>query len=305
MTNLGNNLQWAFELGSNSLTLCFSASLPEDWPKQIRRRVEVLADLLGIDVDAQALAALEGDVDAFERHRRKIALALGKRSMRLSACFELGVVLMVTVCSRDLALLTDDFESLLFPSLKSAAEAAGVPWHLFDHFRAELANTTVTSDHVIASVLPQTAKSVEARLGQVGRVFLCHASEDKKAVHEIYAKLKHLGHAPWLDTEDLLAGQEWATEIPKVIRTSACVIVFLSQMSVSKRGYVQREYRLILDTLNEIPQGHIFLIPVLLDDCAVPDMFGRFHWIKLADTNGFERLLATIRLAERDHVAAP
>src|SRR4051812_22751668 len=86
------------------------------------------------------------------------------------------------------------------------------------------------------------------------RVFLCHASEDKAPVRRAYDQLKSAGFAPWLDEKDLLPGQDWEEEIPRALKASVAVLVFLSRTSVSKRGYVQREFRLAFDTLQEIPQ---------------------------------------------------
>jgi hypothetical protein len=41
------------------------------------------------------------------------------------------------------------------------------------------------------------------------RIFLCHASDDKERVRELYRQLKEAGFRPWLDEEDLLPGQKW------------------------------------------------------------------------------------------------
>lgn len=138
----------------------------------------------------------------------------------------------------------------------------------------------------------------------VGRVFLCHASEDKKVVYDVYRKLKVAGFSPWLDKEDLLPGMEWAKEIPKVLRQSACVLVFLSSNSVGKRGYVQREFKLTIDTLDEIPEGQIFLIPILIDHCSVPDSFQRFQWIRLYEPGGFDRILKSVKFARDAYEAS-
>lgn len=40
------------------------------------------------------------------------------------------------------------------------------------------------------------------------RVFLCHASGDKPEVRKLYSWLRTIGTSPWLDEEDLLAGQD-------------------------------------------------------------------------------------------------
>ncbi|MBK9602972.1 MAG: toll/interleukin-1 receptor domain-containing protein [Anaerolineales bacterium] len=42
------------------------------------------------------------------------------------------------------------------------------------------------------------------------RVFLCHASQDKPAVRELYNALKSEGWIdPWLDKAKILPGQDW------------------------------------------------------------------------------------------------
>jgi hypothetical protein len=52
----------------------------------------------------------------------------------------------------------------------------------------------------------------------VARIFLCHASEDKAQVREVYHLLRAIdGFEPWLDEEDLLPGQQWKREIPHSI----------------------------------------------------------------------------------------
>ena len=52
----------------------------------------------------------------------------------------------------------------------------------------------------------------------MARIFLCHASEDKAQVREVYHRLRAInGFESWLDEENLLPGQEWTREIPKAI----------------------------------------------------------------------------------------
>ncbi len=79
------------------------------------------------------------------------------------------------------------------------------------------------------------------------QIFLCHASEDNNIVQEIYRRLQAEGFQPWLDKENLLPGQLWQQEIPKALKASDFILIFFSQNSVSKRGYVQREFKLALN----------------------------------------------------------
>ena len=103
------------------------------------------------------------------------------------------------------------------------------------------------------------------------KVFLCHASQDKPVVRELYQRLlAEDWFDPWLDEEKLLPGQDWNLEIEKAVETSDAVVVCVSTISMAKEGYVQKELRRILDLALEKLEGAIFIIPVRLDDCGIP-----------------------------------
>jgi formylglycine-generating enzyme required for sulfatase activity len=128
----------------------------------------------------------------------------------------------------------------------------------------------------------------------VARIFLCHASEDKAQVREVYHCLKALGFAPWLDEVDILPGQDWDYEIERALETSDFVLVFLSTRSVEKVGYVQREFRRALYHEEELPEGFIHTIPVKLDACPVPRRFSRHQWANLYENGAFERIVRAL-----------
>lgn len=122
------------------------------------------------------------------------------------------------------------------------------------------------------------------------RVFLCHSSNDKSTVRALYQRLRSDGFDPWLDEEKLLPGQDWDREIRIAVRNSEVVIVCLSKGSITKRGYVQKEIRLALDVADEQPEGAIYIVPIKLEECAVPETLSRLHWINLFEKDGYERL---------------
>lgn len=102
------------------------------------------------------------------------------------------------------------------------------------------------------------------------RVFLCHASQDKPIVRELYQRLLVEGWIdPWLDEEKLLPGQNWEIEIEKAVEATDLVVVCLSTNSVNKEGCVQKEIRKVLDISDLKPDGTIFVIPLRLDDCQL------------------------------------
>ena len=101
------------------------------------------------------------------------------------------------------------------------------------------------------------------------RVFLCHASQDKPVVRELYQRLLAEDWIdPWLDEENLLPGQDFDLEINKATRDADTIITCLSKVSVTKEGYVNKEIRRALDIAEEKPEGTIYVIPLRLDDCT-------------------------------------
>lgn len=125
-------------------------------------------------------------------------------------------------------------------------------------------------------------------------VFLCHAKEDKGSVIQLYEKLKEHGVDPWMDEKDILPGQNWELEIRKAIRNCHAVLVCLTEHSVSKRGYVQKEIKFALDTSEHEPEGAIFVVPVRFEECSVPSRLQYAQWLDLFEENGFDTLLEAL-----------
>ena len=132
------------------------------------------------------------------------------------------------------------------------------------------------------------------------RIFISYARQDSDATIRLYNDLlSKTDLKPWLDTEDLLPGQNWDLEIRKAIKNSRYFIALFSSTSVSKRGYVNKELRKAIDALDEFPEGEIFAIPVRLNNCEVP--YEKFRGIERVDlfpdwNEGVQRLLRTFEI---------
>lgn len=128
------------------------------------------------------------------------------------------------------------------------------------------------------------------------KVFLCHASGDKPQVRTLYKRLVEEGVDAWLDQEKLLPGQDWRVEIPRAVQDADVVVVCLSNKSITKEGYIQKEIKFALDNAEEKPDGTIFLIPARLEDCTVPETLSRWQWVDLFEGNGYLKLLLSLKL---------
>jgi formylglycine-generating enzyme required for sulfatase activity len=137
----------------------------------------------------------------------------------------------------------------------------------------------------------------------VARVFLSYAREDVAQVRGIYRRLIDAGFEVWMDKINLLPGQRWQQEIPRAIRSADFILIFFSKNSVAKQGYVQREFRLALETLEEMPPEAIHTIPIRLDDCQIPEQFHHLQWSNFSEEGAFDRIVQALRLGmeQRQH----
>jgi len=113
-------------------------------------------------------------------------------------------------------------------------------------------------------------------------VFICYAKEDRKIARRLYDALKKAGVSPWMDEVDIRPGQNWKNEIHSAIKRSSYFLALISSNSVLKKGFVQKELKMALEILDEMPPSEIFILPIRLDDCNPLD--GRLEdiqWINI------------------------
>lgn len=125
------------------------------------------------------------------------------------------------------------------------------------------------------------------------RVFVCYAKEDVDTVRVFRESLEAAGIDVWFDETHLLPGQDWQAEIKNAISGSDAVIVCLSKHSVSKRGFVQTEIKTAIKEADRMPEGTIYLIPVLLEECEVPTRFASVQWAENSP-KGVELIVAAL-----------
>lgn len=129
---------------------------------------------------------------------------------------------------------------------------------------------------------------------KVPRIFLCHASEDKPQVRNIYKQLIEIGLNVWFDEKNLLPGQIWEDVIRKELKKTDFILIFFSSISTRKRGFVQKEMKIALNIYDEFPEGKIFIIPVRLDNCKLPSSFEKIQYCDLFIPDGFRKILEAI-----------
>ena len=123
------------------------------------------------------------------------------------------------------------------------------------------------------------------------KTFLCHSHSDRVAVHELWSRLKKDGVDVWLDSENLQPGQNWEREIRKAILKSDVVIACLSRGFNKQKGFRHQELKIALQKADLIPDGEIFIIPVRLEECDMPESLCHLHRVDLFEISGYKKLL--------------
>jgi len=124
------------------------------------------------------------------------------------------------------------------------------------------------------------------------KVFVSHASEDKaRFVLGFAEKLRSHGVDAWLDKWEMKPGDSLIDKIfEEGIKEASVFIIVLSSNSVSK-PWVRQE--LDVAAVKRI-EGGTKLIPVVIDDCEVPEVLKSTLWEKIPDLQNYEPSLDRI-----------
>jgi hypothetical protein len=116
----------------------------------------------------------------------------------------------------------------------------------------------------------------------VPRVFLSYGREDLLAAKRVRRYLVERGIDVWADFASLRPGEIWADAISDALSHSDFVVLLLSNSSVSRRGFIQREIREAIRVWSEMPPARPFLIPARLDECKMPSAaLNGIDWVDL------------------------
>lgn len=130
-------------------------------------------------------------------------------------------------------------------------------------------------------------------------IFLSCASEDLDKVSMLHQRLASERFSPWLYSKDLYPGQQWKFKIAETIESSAFFLFCLSNAALAKTGFVHNEVRQALDIQNKLPESRIFLIPVRLEDCPLPQTLQHLVRADLFAADGYCKLLEALRIESR------
>ena len=102
------------------------------------------------------------------------------------------------------------------------------------------------------------------------KVFISHSSNDKDVVSWIADVLKESGMDVWVDTREILPGDNWAEKIAKALEESQAMVVLLTpdtlnskwmswdiQYALGKKAYNKRIIPVIIGDPEDVPKQDI------------------------------------------------
>lgn len=118
------------------------------------------------------------------------------------------------------------------------------------------------------------------------KVFVSHASEDKERfVINFATKLRQHGVDAWLDKWEMLPGDSLVDKIfEEGLKDAQAIIIVLSNFSVEK-PWVREE--LNASIVSKLTKG-TKIIPIVLDNCEVPECLTSTLWESIKDINDYE-----------------
>lgn len=125
-------------------------------------------------------------------------------------------------------------------------------------------------------------------------VFISYATEDYDKVLPIYDYLERIGLYPWMDKKNLIAGEDWEKALWKAARKADFFVICLSPLAITKRSFLQREIKRALTIWEEKLEDDIYLLPIKIEECEIPESLVKFQWINLFEEDGFDVIAKSI-----------
>jgi TIR domain len=129
------------------------------------------------------------------------------------------------------------------------------------------------------------------------KVFISYASEDRSFARDLGTRLRAHGIDAWLDAWEILPGDSLIDKIfEEGLKNAQAVIVILSKSSVDKPWVREELNTAMVKRINGLSK----LIPIILDDCEIPQALHSTVWIRIGDPSHYDVELEQITRAVFD-----
>jgi predicted nucleotide-binding protein len=130
-------------------------------------------------------------------------------------------------------------------------------------------------------------------------LFISYSSFDKEIAQKIAKNLKRHGYNVWLDEWKIKVGDSIIDKIGKGIIESDFLLILLSKKSTASQ-WVKQE--LNVAKMKEINKNKVFILPILIEDCAVPSMISdkKYADIRKSYRKGINEILKVLKEAKSE-----
>ncbi|UXE59048.1 MAG: TIR domain-containing protein [Woronichinia naegeliana WA131] len=122
-------------------------------------------------------------------------------------------------------------------------------------------------------------------------VFLNYSISDHDLAQTLAKELRSAGVNVWIDVDKIEPGQNWRESIRTGLTASSYFIFLLSQSSVQS-AWLNDE----ITMLQELQSRNITFLPVLIEDCQIPESISHYQYYDLRDRkeNSLKQLAANL-----------
>lgn len=154
---------------------------------------------------------------------------------------------------------------------------------------------------VVRQWKPMDFDEIMAQLSNLKRalkIYICNEFNDNNSVRKLYKRLLREGFNPWFKEENLLPGTNPKQAIFGAIKSADACLICISSRTNPDSGNFKEQIEQIIQLAKQKEPGESFLIPVLLDNCIVPEELNHWHPVGLTDKKGYERLIISLKNIE-------
>jgi predicted nucleotide-binding protein len=187
------------------------------------------------------------------------------------------------------------------PKYFSAATAAAsiglvssVMLHFVNSKQSEAFGIIVGIGAVITAALSAYILVRQRAVKKERRVFIIYAKEDLQAAKKIAELLKERGFEPWLDVEQIEAGQIWGNAISDALDESVMAIVLLSK-NFPRSTIATRELKQAISKMQSGDRNSSPIIPIKLDEVDIPSDLSHIQYVDLRDENASDFLVKSLK----------
>lgn len=182
--------------------------------------------------------------------------------------------------------------------------AAGLSLFAFEFETFDGFNDGHLSSQVFAASVGLTGSVVASllylrviRRGQLRRrarrVFIIYPRENLTEARSMAELLSKNGVEPWLDVDEISAGEVWQDVIAQGLDESAMAVVLLTSHSASSE-FVKSEVRAAIHNLEARDKKTSPIIPVLYEGGEVPSSLKHIHYVDMTEPKAQEFLMKSI-----------